>query len=37
MAEAFADDFGVDALLQQDRGVGVAKVVQADAGQVDLG
>lgn len=27
VAEAFADDFGVDALLQQDRGAGVAQVV----------
>ena len=30
VTEAFADDSGVDALLQQDRGVGMAEVVQAD-------
>lgn len=34
---AFSYDFGVDPLLQQDRGAGVAQVVQADAEQVDLG
>ena len=37
VAEAFADDFGVDALLQQDRGVGVTQAVQANAGQVEYG
>ena len=37
MAEAFADDFGVDSLLQQDGGVGVAQVVWADTGWVEFG
>ena len=37
VAEAFAVDFGVDALLQQDRGVGVTQAVQANAGQVEYG
>ena len=34
VAEAFADDLHGDAGLQQDRGVGVAQVVEADASQL---
>ncbi len=30
MAEAFADDLGVDVLLEQDRGVGMAEVVKPE-------
>ena len=31
MAEAFADDLHGDVRLQQDRGVGVSKIVETDA------
>lgn len=37
VAQSLADHLGVDSLLQQDAGVGVAKVVETYAGHVELG